>query len=69
MLLRWRDDTVRGFKKQHPDLPVSMTMAEKTFQSDNVFKVKNGHRWIINYDQLEAGVFKMIGDMPNKDVL
>ena len=67
--LRWHDDTVRGFKKQHPDLPVTMTMAEKAFQSDNVFKVKNGHRWIINYDQLEAGVFKMIGDMPNKDVL
>lgn len=63
--LRWHDDTVRGFKKQHPDLPVNMTMAEKAFQSDNVFKIKNGHRWIINYDQLEAEVFKTIGHIPN----
>ena len=67
--LRWHDDTVRGFKKQHPDLPVTMTMAEKAFQSDNVFKVKNGHRWIINYDQLEAEVFKMIGYAPNREMV
>lgn len=65
--LRWHDDTVRGFKKQHPDLPVNMTMAEKAFQSDNMFKIKNGGRWILNYDQLEAEVFKMIGYTPNKE--
>ena len=67
--LRWHDDTVRGFKKQHPDLPVSMTMAEKAFRSDNVFKIKNGGRWILNYDQLETEVFKMIGYIPNQATL
>lgn len=67
--LRWHDDTVRGFKMQHPDLPVTMTMAEKAFQSDNVFKIKNGGRWILNYDQLETEVFKMIDYTPNKEVL
>ena len=59
--LRWHDDTVRGFKKQHPDLPVTMNIVENALQSDNVFKIKNGHRWIINYDQLEMEVYKQLG--------
>ena len=67
--LRWHDDTVRGFKKQHPNLPVTIMMAEKAFQSDNVFKIKNGGRWIINYDQLETEVLKMIGYTPNQEAL
>lgn len=59
--LRWHDDTVRGFKKSHPDLSVTMGIVEKALQSDSVFKIKNGHRWIINYDQLEREVYKIIG--------
>ncbi len=59
--LRWHDDTVRGFKKAHPYLPVTMNIVENALQSDNVFKIKNGHRWIINYDQLEMEVYRQIG--------
>lgn len=59
--LRWHDDTVRGFKKVHPYLPVTMNIVENALKSDNVFKIKNGHRWIINYDQLEMEVYKQIG--------
>lgn len=59
--LRWHDDTVRGFKKAHPNLPVTMSIVENVLQSDNVFKIKNGHRWIINYGQLEMEVYRQIG--------
>ena len=59
--LRWHDETVRGFKKAHPYLPVTMNIVENALKSDNVFKVKNGHRWIINYDQLEMEVYRQIG--------
>ena len=59
--LRFHDDTVRGFKKQHPDLPVTMSIVEKALQSENVFKIKNGGRWIINYNQLEKEVYRIIG--------
>ena len=56
--LRWHDDTVRGFKKRHPELPVTMNVVENALKSDNVFTILNGHRWIINYDQLEVEVTK-----------
>ena len=59
--LRWHDDTVRGFKKTHQNLPVTMSIVENALKSDNVFKIKNGHRWIINYDQLEMEVYRQIG--------
>ena len=59
--LRWHDETVRGFKKAHPYLPVTMNIVENALKSDNVFKIKNGHRWIINYDQLEMEVYRQIG--------
>ena len=59
--LRCHDDTVRGFKKVHPYLPVTMNIVENALKSDNVFKIKNGHRWIINYDQLEMEVYRQIG--------
>ena len=59
--LRWHDDTVRSFKKTHPNLPVTMSIVENALKSDNVFKIKNGHRWIINYDQLEMEVYRQIG--------
>ncbi len=59
--LRWHDETVRGFKKAHPYLPVTMNIVENALKSDNVFKIKNGHRWIINYDQLELEVYRQLG--------
>lgn len=40
---------------------------QKAFQSDNVFKIQNGHRWIINYDQLEREVYKIVGATPKKE--
>jgi len=58
--LRWHDDSVRNFKRTHPELPVTITIAEQAFKSDNVFKTLNGHRWIINYDQLEKEVLRII---------
>ena len=58
--LRWHDDTVRGFKKRHPELPITMSIIENTLQLKRVFSVMNGHRWIINYDQLELEVIKAI---------
>lgn len=58
--LRWHDDSVRNFKRTHPELSVTMTIAEQAFKSDNVFKTLNGHRWIINYDQLEQEVLRII---------
>lgn len=55
--LRWHDDSVRNFKRTHPELTgATMTVAEQAFRSDKVFKTLNGHRWIINYDQLEQEV-------------
>lgn len=59
--LRWHDETVRGFKKAHPYLPVTMNIVENALKSGNVFKIKKGHRWIINYDQLEMEVYRQIG--------
>lgn len=59
--LRWHDDSVRNFKSNHPDLTgASMTVAEQAFKSDSVFKTLNGHRWIINYDQLEQEVISIL---------
>lgn len=58
--LRWHDDSVRNFKRTHPELPVTITIAEQAFKSDKVFKTLNGHRWIINYDQLEQEVLSII---------
>jgi len=58
--LRWHDDSVRNFKRTHPDLPVTINIAKQAFKSDNVFKTLNGHRWIINYDQLEQEVIRII---------
>ncbi len=55
--LRWHDDSVRNFKRTHPELTgATITVAEQAFRSDKVFKTLNGHRGIINYDQLEQEV-------------
>lgn len=64
--LRWHDDTVRRFRWLHQDIPVTISIVEKAFQSNNVFKIQNGHRWIINYDQLEREVYKILGCAPNQ---
>lgn len=59
--LRWHDDSVRNFKRTHPELTgATITVAEQAFKSDRVFKTLNGHRWIINYDQLEQEVISII---------
>lgn len=59
--LRWHDDSIRNFKRIHPNLTgASMTVAEQAFKSDRVFKTLNGHRWIINYDQLEIEAIRII---------
>lgn len=59
--LRWHDDSVRNFKRTHPELiGATITIAEQAFHSDKVFKTLNGHRWIINYDQLEQEVIRII---------
>lgn len=61
--LRWHDDSVRNFKRTHPELiGATMTVAEEAFRSDRVFKMLNGHRWIINYDQLEQEVIRILNE-------
>ncbi len=65
--MRWHDETVRRFRWLHQDIPVTISIVEKAFQSDSVFKIKNGGRWIINYDQLEREVYKMVGATPKKE--
>ena len=64
--LRWHDDTMRRFRYLHQDIPVTIRIVEKAFQSDNVFKIQNGHRWIINYDQLEREVYNILGYTSSK---
>ncbi len=64
--LRWHDETVCRFRYLHQDIPVTISIVEKAFQSDNVYKIQNGHRWIINYDQLEREVYKILGCTSNK---
>lgn len=58
--LRYHDDSVRNFKRRHPNLPVTIKIVERAFGSDRVFKTKNGGRWIINYDQLEEQVLREV---------
>lgn len=59
--LRWHDDSIRNFKQKHPDVEgASMTVAEQAFKSDRVFKTLNGQRWIINYDQLEQEILRIL---------
>ena len=56
--LRWHNDTVRKFQKQHPDVKITMNEIEEILRSNKVFTVLNGHRWIINYDELEQEIYK-----------
>lgn len=44
-----------------------MNIVERALQADSVFKIKNGHRWIINYDQLEREVYEMVSEMLKKE--
>lgn len=61
--LRWHDDSVRNFKRTHPELTgATITIAEQAFHSDKVFKTLNGHRWNINYDQLEQEVIRILNE-------
>ena len=48
------------------EIHATINIVEKAFQSDNVFKIQNGHRWIINYDQLEKEVYNILSCTPSK---
>lgn len=56
--LRWRNDTVRKFQKRNPNIKITMKEIEELLYSKKVFTTLNGHRWIINYDELEREIFK-----------
>jgi hypothetical protein len=56
--MRWHDDSVRNFSKLHPNLHATIEKVEFSLLSDEIFKTKNGSRWIINYDQLEKQVIE-----------
>ena len=56
--LRWHADTVRNYQKQHPNVKITMNEVEQVLRSDKVFTTLNGHRWIINYDELELEISK-----------
>lgn len=57
--LRWHDDTVRKFQKRNPNIKITMNEIEELLRSEKVFTTLNGHRWIINYDELEKEIFKL----------
>ena len=63
--LRAHDDAVFDFKRLHPHLHVSLQMIEQQLHSPEVFSIKNGNRWIINYDELELAVLKAVNDLPD----
>ena len=56
--LRWHDDTVRKYQKQHPNVKITMKEIETLLCSDKVFTTLNGRRWIINYGELETEISK-----------
>ena len=57
--LRWHDDTVRKFQKRNPNIKITMKEIEELLRSEKVFTTLNGHRWIINYDELEKEIFNL----------
>lgn len=59
--LRWHDDSVRNFKRTHPELKgATMTVAEQALKFDKVFKTLNAHRRIMNYDRHEQTVISIL---------
>ena len=62
--LRAHDDAVFDFKRLHPHLHVSLQMIEQQLCSPEVFSIKNGKRWIINYDELELATLKAVNNLP-----
>ena len=63
--LRAHDDAVFDFKRLHPHLHVSLQMIEQQLCSPEVFSIKNGKRWIINYDEFEIAIIKAVNELPD----
>ena len=57
--LRWHDDTVRKYQKRNPQVKITMKEIEELLRTDKIFTTLNGHRWIINYDELERDILKL----------
>ena len=57
--LRWHDDTVRKYQKRNPQVKITMKEIEELLRTDKIFTTLNGHRWIINYDELEREILKL----------
>lgn len=43
-------------KAEHPHLQLTRQEILSTFESDEVFKIKNGTHWLLNYDELETAI-------------
>lgn len=57
--LCWHDDTVRKYQKRNPQVKITMKEIEELLRTDKIFTTLNGHRWIINYDELEREILKL----------
>lgn len=40
-------------------------MIEQQLCSPEVFSIKNGNRWIINYEELELAIIKAVNELPD----
>ncbi len=43
-------------KAEHPHLQLTRQEILSTFELDEVFKIKNGTHWLLNYDELETAI-------------
>ncbi len=67
--LRGHDDSIFDFKRLHPHLAVSLRIITNALESGEVFYIRNGKRWIINYDELEIAVLKAVNELPENNYL
>ena len=50
----------QSLKQCHPHLKITMDIVMKAFHSEQVFKIKNGGHWLLNYEELEHAVLSEI---------
>ncbi len=51
---------IQSLKQYYPHLQITTDMVMKAFHSEQVFKIKNGGHWLLNYGELEQAVLSEI---------
>lgn len=51
---------IQSLKQYHPQLQITTDMVMQAFHSDQVFKIKNGGHWLLNYGELEQALLSEI---------